>query len=64
MSHSTGFTGDGDNCNNINECEMHDQESEPRHRCDSNAECVDSPGSYSCTCDTGFTGDGVDCDGM
>ena len=64
MSHPTGFTGDGHNCDNINECEIHGQESEPRHGCDSNAQCTDSPGSYSCICDSGFTGDGVDCDGV
>ena len=64
MSYLAGFTGNGDSCANINECQIHGEESEPRHRCDSNAQCADSPGSYSCTCNAGFNGDGVDCDGM
>ena len=58
-----GFTGNGHSCANINECQIHGEESESRHRCDSNAQCADSPGSYSCTCNVGFNGNGVDCDG-
>ena len=63
MSYFASFTGNGRSCTNINECEIHCEESESRHRCDSNAQCTDSPGSYSCTCIAGFSGDGVDCDG-
>lgn len=29
--------------------------------CDTNAECLDTPGSYQCTCNGGYTGDGVTC---
>ena len=29
--------------------------------CDENAECVDTAGSYECTCSSGYTGDGHTC---
>ena len=32
--------------------------------CDENAECINSDGSYSCTCKKGFTGNGSACEGM
>ena len=31
--------------------------------CDANADCVDTDGSYNCTCRTGFTGNGLFCEG-
>ena len=31
--------------------------------CDSNANCANNLGSYTCTCKTGFTGDGKTCTG-
>ena len=46
----TGYTGA--TCEqNIDECA--DNSSNP---CGLNGTCVDYPGNYSCTCDTGFTG--------
>ena len=33
--------------------------------CDSNSDCVDTPGSYDCICRPGYTGDGrFFCTGM
>jgi Notch-like protein len=29
------------------------------HRCNNDATCVNTPGSYACKCDVGFTGDGI-----
>ena len=29
--------------------------------CDSNATCIDTPGSFNCTCNGGFTGNGMTC---
>ena len=31
--------------------------------CDENAECVNIPGSFECTCRDGYFGDGIDCTG-
>ncbi|CAH3151941.1 unnamed protein product, partial [Pocillopora meandrina] len=31
------------------------------HKCDSNAECRNNVGSYSCKCREGFSGDGQTC---
>ena len=33
------------------------------HPCDSNATCLNTIGSFICTCNEGFTGDGSQCDG-
>ena len=42
-------------CDNIDEC------GEGLHVCHINADCTDTPGSYTCACLTGFDGDGFDC---
>ena len=39
----------------INECR------DGSNRCDENARCDNTLGSYSCTCNDGFTGDGFRC---
>uniref|UniRef100_A0A0G4I4H5 EGF-like domain-containing protein n=1 Tax=Chromera velia CCMP2878 TaxID=1169474 RepID=A0A0G4I4H5_9ALVE len=31
------------------------------HNCDANAECANSGGSFTCSCNIGFSGDGVSC---
>ena len=31
--------------------------------CDTDANCTNTPGNYSCTCKEGYTGDGMTCDG-
>ncbi|XP_068690355.1 uncharacterized protein [Montipora foliosa] len=43
-----GFTGDGKNCRDINNC--------ANHTCANGASCIDSINSYSCNCTAGFTG--------
>ena len=44
----TGFTGDGFNCADINEC------SDEPNLCDNGA-CTNIEGSFSCDCQKGFT---------
>ena len=41
----------------FNECDL------PDNGCDRDAECVNTEGSYQCTCNTGYTGDGHTCSG-
>jgi len=44
-------------CNaDINKCEVDDL-----NNCHENAQCTDTEGSYSCSCNPGYTGDGVSC---
>ena len=50
-------------CDNINECEIHGDETYERHNCGSNAECTDTTGGFNCACITGYTGSGVRCRG-
>ena len=44
----------------INECE--DPGDNPT--CHEHAKCIDTEGSYECTCNTGFSGDGFNCSGF
>ena len=34
------------------------------HGCHANAECMDTDGSFTCSCREGFTGDGINCTGQ
>ena len=45
-----GYTGNGTNCENINECLTNDG------GCSSNANCTDTMGSRACQCNSGYTG--------
>lgn len=51
LSNSFAFLADLDECSN------------GTHQCSVNAQCVNAPGSYRCTCAEGFTGDGFTCSG-
>ena len=42
----------------IDECEQ------GTHDCNANATCMNTPGSYNCTCNFRFTGNGHNCEGM
>ncbi|XP_025758764.1 nidogen-2 isoform X4 [Oreochromis niloticus] len=54
---ATGYTGDGHNCYDIDEC------AEGSGTCGDNSECVNLPGSHRCHCQTGyeFSYDGRTC---
>ena len=58
-----GYFGDGNTCDNINECVIHGTEPEARHNCANYAECQDLEGKFKCICKEGYTGDGVYCAG-
>jgi len=50
-----GTRGDGDLCEDINECE------DGTHLCDPNATCTNTIGSQDCTCNVGYYGFGQTC---
>ena len=41
----------------INECDQN------MHNCDVNAICMNTNGSFTCSCNDGYTGDGMTCTG-
>ena len=41
----------------VNECAMN------MSRCDDNANCTNTDGSYNCSCNHGYEGDGFNCTG-
>ena len=70
-----GYSGDGTTCNgtviihltcsykrlshriDINECD------DGTASCDVNAQCINTDGSYTCSCSSGYSGDGINCAG-
>ena len=48
-----GYTGNGKQCIDINECEQ--------THCHENAECVNTEGGYTCSCISDHTGNGTEC---
>ena len=52
---NAGYTGNGTNCTQLNEC------TEGIDNCASQATCSDSVGSFSCACNAGFVGSGLSC---
>ncbi|KAI8519983.1 hypothetical protein Bbelb_032400 [Branchiostoma belcheri] len=55
----TGFTGDGETCKDINECNTTDSDVQTCAQI-----CVNYPGSFACDCQAGYqlNSDGLDCD--
>ncbi|XP_071104963.1 protein kinase C-binding protein NELL2-like [Haliotis cracherodii] len=54
----TGTGYDGDNCEkDIDECVP------SAHSCDTNADCTNTEGSFTCTCKSDYVGDGETCTG-
>ncbi|XP_019640435.1 PREDICTED: sortilin-related receptor-like [Branchiostoma belcheri] len=52
---NTGFTGNGVQCTDLNECVMH------ADNCDLHATCTNTPGSFTCACVDGYYGNGTSC---
>ena len=48
----------------IDECQFLGYNDAPIHDCDSNATCVNTIGSFMCTCKEGYTGNGKQCEGL
>ena len=53
---STGYSGNGTYCEDINECS-----NATLNTCHSNAVCSNTMGSHSCSCKSGYEGDGYSC---
>ena len=53
------MSADVNECADINECAY-----QTSNRCDENADCSNTEGSYTCSCQAGYQGDGFVCGGM
>ena len=57
-----GFGGNGNNCQDQNECEVTDHWLDVGgHNCSENGACNNIAGGFQCTCNQGYSGDGVTC---
>src|SRR5690606_35733007 len=52
----TGYEGDGETCEDIDECA-----SAGDNECHNSATCQNEPGTYACECNDGYEGDGESC---
>ena len=69
-----GYQSFGEICIDINECtppqrleavnQTDEQTEHHRGPCDSNAECINTIGSFQCVCREGYGGDGLRCAGI
>src|SRR5262249_52267536 len=48
-------SGNGFTCTDIDECAAN------MDNCSANAQCTNTPGSFTCACNTGYSGNGVTC---
>ena len=48
---------------NIHIADVNECASSSSNNCDANAACTNTPGSFTCACNSGFTGDGTSCTG-
>eukprot|EP00933_Yihiella_yeosuensis_P081349 TRINITY_DN9493_c0_g2_i1.p1 TRINITY_DN9493_c0_g2~~TRINITY_DN9493_c0_g2_i1.p1 ORF type:complete len:2008 (+),score=413.07 TRINITY_DN9493_c0_g2_i1:204-6026(+) len=55
----TGYFGDGETCDDLNECRHKD--GPHRHNCHEKGVCTNTPGSFVCHCPKGFEGNGREC---
>ena len=57
-----GFGGNGNNCQDQNECQVSDHWLDVGgHNCSENATCNNIAGGFECVCNSGYIGDGVTC---
>ncbi|XP_078573089.1 uncharacterized protein LOC144859950 [Branchiostoma floridae x Branchiostoma japonicum] len=53
-----GYTGDGQQCTDIDECQLN------QDNCPADADCTNLPGSFRCDCKDGFYGNGTHCEAI
>ena len=56
-----GYSGDGFNCTDVDECADSVLRNALEDNCHDNAGCTNTDGSYECGCNDGYFGDGIEC---